>query len=81
MREAVKVNLTYQEREAMHVIRKLLQRKPDAANLIMQGMAKEVAVNVLLQAQKELADLLKVSQAISAAAGEIAKLEKKEGQV
>lgn len=72
------IKLTYQEREAMHVIRKLLQRKPDAANLIMQGMAKEVAVNVLLQAQKELADLLKVSQAISAAAGEIAKLDKKE---
>ena len=72
------IKLTYQEREAMHVIRKLLQRKPDAANLIMQGMAKEVAVNVLLQAQKELADLLKVSQAISAAAGEIAKMEKKE---
>ena len=70
------IKLTYKEREAMHVIRKLLQRKPDAANLIMQGMAKEVAVNVLLQAQKELADLLKVSQAISAAAGEIAKLEK-----
>jgi hypothetical protein len=60
------IKLTYEE------------RKPDAANLIMQGMAKEVAVNVLLQAQKELADLLKVSQAISAAAGEIAKLDKAE---
>jgi len=70
------IKLTYEERQALPVIRKLLQRKPDAANLIMQGMAKEVAVNVLLQAQKELADLLKVSQAISAAAGEIAKLEK-----
>lgn len=70
------IKLTYEERQALPVIRKLLQRKPDAANLIMQGMAKEVAVNVLLQAQKELADLLKVSQAISAAAGEIAKMEK-----
>jgi predicted DNA-binding protein (UPF0251 family) len=70
------IKLTYQEHEAMHVIRKLLHRQPDAANLIMRGMAKEVAVNVLLQAQRELADLLKVSQAISAAAGEITKLEK-----
>jgi predicted DNA-binding protein (UPF0251 family) len=72
------IKLTYEERQALPVIRKLLKRKPDAANLIMQGMAKEVAVNVLLQAQKELADLLKVSQAISAAAGEIAKLDKAE---
>lgn len=78
MREAVKVNLTYQEREAMHVIRKLLKRNPDAAKLIMADMAKEVAVNVLLQAKQELAGLLAVSHAISQCAGEIAKLEKKE---
>ena len=39
-------------------------------------MTKAGAVAVLLQAKKELADLLAVSQAMSAAAAEIAKLDK-----
>lgn len=72
------IKLSYDERNAITVVRMMLKRNPAKAKFIMDGMAKEVAVNVLLQAQKELADLLKVSQAISAAAGEIAKLEKKE---
>lgn len=72
------IKLTWEERQALPVIRKLLKRKPDAAYLIMEGMAKEVAVSVLLQAKKELADLLAVSHSISQCAGEIAKLDKKE---
>lgn len=68
--------LTWEERQALPVIRKLLKRKPEAAALVFEGIAKEAAVNILLQAQRELTDLLAVSQAISLAAGEIAKLEK-----
>ncbi len=75
------IKLSYDERNAITVVRMMLKRNPAKAKFIMDGMAKEVAISVLLQAQKELANLLKVSQAISAAAGEIAKLEKKEGQV
>jgi hypothetical protein len=71
-----KIALTYEERQAMPVIRKLLKRKPEAAALLMQDMTKAGAVAVLLQAKKELADLLAVSQAMSAAAAEIAKLDK-----
>ena len=67
--------LTYEERCALPVIRKLLKRRPEVATLLMQGMAKEVAVNVLMQAQKELADLLAISHAFSEAAGAIAKLD------
>ena len=71
-----KIALTYEERQAMPVIRKLLKRKPEAAALLMQDMTKAGAVAVLLQAKKELANLLAVSQAMSAAAAEIAKLDK-----
>ena len=73
-----KIALTYEERQAMPVIRKLLKRKPEAAALLMQDMTKAGAVAVLLQAKKELADLLAVSQAMSAAAAEIAKLDKQD---
>lgn len=76
MTEAPKIALTYEERQALPVIRKLLKRKPDAAKLLMEGMAKDVAVGVLLQAKKELADLLAVSQAITQCAGELAKMDK-----
>lgn len=74
------IKLTYEERQALPVIRKLLKRKPEAANILFEGISKEAAVAILLQAKKELADLLAVSQAISLAAGEIAKLEKKNEQ-
>ena len=73
-----KIALTYEERQAMPVIRKLLKRKPEAAALLMQDMTKAGAVAVLLQAKKELADLLAVSQAMSAAAAEIAKRDKQD---
>jgi hypothetical protein len=70
-----KIALTYEERQALPVIRKLLKRKPEAAAMLMQDLTKAGAVAVLLQAKKELADLLAMSQAMSAAAMEIAKLE------
>ena len=78
MGEEKKIALTYEERQAMPVIRKLLKRKPEAAALLMQDMTKAGAVAVLLQAKKELADLLAVSQAMSAAAADIAKLDKQD---
>ena len=41
-----------------------------------EGMAEEAAMGILLQAKSELATLLSVSQAITAAAGQIAKAAK-----
>lgn len=76
----MEIKLTYEERQALPIIRKLLKRKPDAAALVFEGMAKESAVNILLQAQKELADLLAVSHAISEAAGAITKLDQPKEQ-
>lgn len=76
------INLTYEERQALPVIRKLLKRKPEAAHMVFEGMAEEAAMGILLQAKSELATLLSVSQAITAAAGQIAKAakEKKDEQ-
>lgn len=70
------IKLTYEERQALPVVRKLLRRNPDAAKLIMADMTKEAAVNVLLQVRVELKSLMAVSRAMSEAAGAIAKLEK-----
>lgn len=70
------IALTYEERQALPVIRKLLKRKPEAAAMLFEGIAKEAAVNILLQAKKEMEDLLSLSRAISLAAGEIVKMDK-----
>ena len=72
------MNLNYEERQALAVIRKALKRKPELAAAIMEGMSKEVATTVLLQTKKELDDLLAVSRAFSAAAGALAKADKTE---
>jgi len=70
------IKLMLDEQQAIRLLRKSMQRKPEIATLLMQGMAKETAVNVLLSAQKELNDLLAVSHAFSVAAGELVKLDK-----
>ena len=69
----IRVTLTYEEKNALDVLRKAMKSKPQIAAALMEGMVKEVAHTVLVQAQKELADLLKVSHAFSEAAGTLAK--------
>jgi|688.fasta_scaffold646710_2 hypothetical protein len=70
------LKLTYEERAALAVIRKALQRKPELAAAILAGMSKEVASRVLSQGQKELTDMLAVSKAFSAAAAALVTLDK-----
>jgi len=72
--------LTYEERQALPVIQKLLKRKPEAFGLLMEGMTKAAAVNVLLTAKKEMQDLHLMAQAMVAAAGIIVKMDKPEEQ-
>lgn len=69
----VKASLTYEERQALAVLRKAMKRKPHIAAALMEGMGKEVAVTVLLQAKTEMAALLEVSRAFTTAAGVLAK--------
>lgn len=71
-----KIALTYEERQALPVIRKLLKRKPEAFGLLMEDMTKAAAVNVLLTAKKEMQDLHTMSKAMVLAASEIVKMDK-----
>ena len=71
-----KIALTYDERQALPIIQKLLKRKPEAMGLLMEGMSKAAAVSVLLTAKKEMADLHPMAQAMVAAAGLIVKMDK-----
>lgn len=76
--ETKKIALTYEERQALPVIRKLLKRKPEAAAMLIEGITKDAAVGILVHAQHELTQLHHVTKAITQAAGEIAKLGKQE---
>jgi len=75
------IALTYEERQALPVIRKLLKRKPEAVALVFEGMAKESAVNILLTANKELQDLHIMIQAMVEAAKLIATIDKPQGEL
>lgn len=66
---------TYEINHALKVLRAGIKRNPALAAAILDGMSKEVAVNVLQSAQKELATLLTVSQAMTAAAAALTKLD------
>lgn len=70
-----KIALTYEERQALPVIQKLLKRKPEAFGLLMEGMSRAAAVSVLLTAKKEMQDLHTMSKAMVLAAGEIVKMD------
>lgn len=69
------IALTWEERQALPVIQKLLKRKPEAFELLMKDMTKQAAVNVLLSAKKEMQDLHLMAQALVAAAGIIVKMD------
>lgn len=75
------IALTYEERQALPIIRKLLKRKPEAFGLLMADMTKESAVNILLTAKKELQDLHIMSQAMVEAAKLIATIDKPQGEL
>ena len=77
MTERTPMLFTYEERQALAVLRKSMRTKPQVAAALIEGMSRETAVSVLQQAQTELADLLKVTQALSAAAQTLIDLEKK----
>ena len=70
-----KIALTYEERQALPIIQKLLKRKPEAFELLMKDMTKAAAVNVLLTAKKEMQDLHLMAQSMVAAAGIIVKMD------
>jgi hypothetical protein len=76
--KAKAINLTYEERQAMLVLRKLILRKPEAVGMVMQGMTRAGAVSMLVQITSELNALQLVARAFSEAAKAIVQLDKKE---
>lgn len=73
-----RAKLTYEENNALAVLRKALKRKPELAGVIIEGMGKDAAVSILMQARKEMADMLAVTKALTSAAGTMAQLDNKE---
>ena len=71
-----KVGLTYEERQALPVILRLLKRNPEAATLLVKGMARAGAVSMLVQITSELNALQHVARAFSEAAGAIVQIDK-----
>ncbi len=65
--------LNYDERQAFMTVRKTIKRRPELAAALMEDMSKEVAVSLLLQAKKELDQLLVVNRAFIAASSALAK--------
>lgn len=68
--------LTYEERQAWPVVRKLLVRKPELVAELLKDQSKESAVRVLLEAQKELNLLHAMAGAFAAAAKDLVNIEK-----
>ena len=69
------IPLNIDEQRAIRLLRDSMKRKPEIAAALMQGMSKEVAVKVLLQAKEELNALMEMSRAFSAAALTLTKLD------
>jgi hypothetical protein len=70
------LKLTYEERQAITVIRKAMRRRPEIASALMEGMTRDIAYHVLLQAKHELASLNTVTQAFITAASTLTQLDK-----
>ena len=75
-----KIALTYEERQALPIIQKLLRRRPEAFGLLMRDMTKAAAVDILLTAKKEMQDLHTLSKAMVEAAKLIATIDNPQGE-
>ena len=65
--------LTYDERQAVVVLRKAIQRKPWIVSELMKDMPREVAVTALLSVRNNLEQMQQVARAFSEAAAVLAK--------
>ena len=71
-----KLALTYDEQQAIAVIRKAMKTKPEIITYLMDGQSYAMAAKVLLKAQDELAQLLEVNRAFIAASLALVKQDK-----
>lgn len=76
MSDEPKISLTYEERNALPVILKLIKRKPEAVALLMKDVTKAGAAAMLQQVSIELNALQIVARAFSEASFAIVQLDK-----
>lgn len=67
------MKLTYEESQALIVMRKAIKRKPELILELMKGQSQEMAHTVLLQAKTELDQLLEVNRAFITASSRLVK--------
>lgn len=67
---------SYDERNAIIVIRAAMLKKPHIIEEIMHNASRDMALRVLLKARDELAQLLEVNRAFVAASTALVKQEK-----
>lgn len=70
--------LSWEERQALPVIRAAIKRKPEIINALLKDMSYESAVSVLLQVRDETERLLAVNRAFMEAAAALAKLQRQD---
>lgn len=73
---ARQTTLTWEERQALPVIRKMIKRKPETAAMLLEGMARDAALSVMVQIRDELQTMLAVNRAFAEVARNLAQLEK-----
>ena len=71
-------SLIYSEREVIAAAKKLIRRKPEVASMLLEGLSKAAACQILLQVRDELNALLEVNRAFSDAAQALVKLDEKD---
>ena len=72
------IKLSPHEQDALRTIRRTIQRRPEVAAMLLEGMAKEAAVAVMFKIRDELAQTLEINRAFSEVAGKLAQLEKQD---
>lgn len=70
------IGLSWEERQAFHIIRNAIKRKPEIINALLKDMSYESAVSVLLQVRDENEKLLAVSRVFMEAAAALVKLQR-----
>lgn len=72
------LGLSWEERQALPVIRAAIKRKPEIINALLKDMSYESAVSVLLQVRDESERLLAVNRAFMEAAAALVKLQRQD---
>jgi hypothetical protein len=74
-----KLSLTVDELHAFRLLRNAIRRKPQIIPALLEGMSRDVAVDVLLKAKTELNQLLEVNRAFVSASSALVNNQQTQG--